>query len=174
MLERCEPGAGLLAVGVTSKPTASHTMVIPAGGSREPASALTVTENRHVLRMVDGPRLYAEASEGMVTVGRALLDDVGLRWSDIDSVVPHQPNRRLLERLARLCGLPAYRLFVNVERFGNTFSAACGIALDEALRFGCVVEGNRVLLVTGGAGYTAGAALLLVDAALLRRVGVTA
>jgi 3-oxoacyl-[acyl-carrier-protein] synthase-3 len=170
LLERGEPGAGIVAIGVTCAPAAEPSLLIPAGGSREPTSAATVAANRHVIEMRDGVRLYVEACEGIARVGNELLAAIGLSLADVDLVVPHQPNRRMIRRLGQLLRLGPERLFCNVERVGNTSSAACGIALDAALRGGRVRPGGRVLLVTGGAGYTAAAALIVPDAALLRRL----
>jgi 3-oxoacyl-[acyl-carrier-protein] synthase-3 len=104
----------------------------------------------------------------MLTTGESLLAALGLGFRDVDLVVPHQPNRRILERLARLAKLDDGRLFVNVERTGNISGASCAVALDEALSTGRIGKGARVLLLAGGAGYTAGAALLVVDEALER------
>jgi 3-oxoacyl-[acyl-carrier-protein] synthase III len=140
---------------------------IPAGGSREPASAETVAAGRHTLVMQDGPQVYFAAVEGMIGTGKQVLDALGLGWKDVALVVPHQPNARLLLRLARVAGLPPAKLFMNVDRYGNTSGAACAIALDEALRTHPLAPGDLVLLLTAGAGYTGGAAVLRVDEALL-------
>ncbi len=161
------PGAGLLSIGLHADGSGARSVYVPAGGSREPASAKTVGERRHFIRMAEGPQVYLTAVEGMVATAEALLAAEKLTISDIDLIVPHQPNRRILDRLARILRLPEEKLFVNVERIGNVSGATCAIALDEALRSGRVKAGARVLLLAAGAGYTAGAALLLVDEALL-------
>ena len=91
---------------------------------------------------------------------------INMNWEDIDLVVPHQPNRRILDRMARLAGIDPEKIVVNIQRFGNMSSASCAVALDEALRERAR-PGDRILLVAAGAGYTAGAALLVVDEELL-------
>jgi 3-oxoacyl-[acyl-carrier-protein] synthase-3 len=83
--------------------------------------------------------------------------------------VPHQANRRILDRVARVLGVPGEKLVSNVERAGNISGATVPVALDEALRAGRARPGARVLLLAAGAGHTAGAALLIVDDELAAR-----
>ena len=174
LLEPCPPGEGLLAIGLRSDGRGADTVQIPAGGSREPASPESVAAGRHTLVMADGPQVYFSAVEGMVDTARQLLERLELSWDEVALVVPHQPNARLLNRLARVAGFSPEKLFVNVQRYGNTSGAACPLALDEALRSGRLQPGDRVALITAGAGYTAGAALLVVDEDLLRRASDSA
>ncbi len=161
------PGHGLLCIGLHADGSGARSVFVPAGGSREPASAETVAARKHFIRMAEGPQVYLTAVEGMVATAEALLAAEKLSIADIDLVVPHQPNRRILDRLARILKLPEEKLFVNVDRIGNVSGATCAIALDEALRTGRAKAGSRVLLLAAGAGYTAGAALLEIDDALV-------
>jgi 3-oxoacyl-[acyl-carrier-protein] synthase-3 len=165
-------GTGLVAIGLTADGSGADAVYVPAGGSREPASIETVAARRHAIKMAEGPQVYLQAVEGMLETGRTLLDAVGLRWSDVDLVVPHQPNRRILDRLARLADIPLDKIVVNVDRLGNVSGASCALALDEALTTGRARAGMRLLLVAAGAGYTAGAALYVVDEALASRFSV--
>ncbi|MFO0746207.1 MAG: 3-oxoacyl-[acyl-carrier-protein] synthase III C-terminal domain-containing protein [Myxococcota bacterium] len=137
---------------------------VEAGGSRQPASLETVAAGLHALAMVDGPHVFYRAVEGFVEIGRALLDPLGLTPADIDLIVPHQPNLRILERVARLMRLPLERFALEVADIGNVGGASVGIALDRALRAGRIGPGAKVVLLTAGAGYTAAAALLEVVA----------
>jgi 3-oxoacyl-[acyl-carrier-protein] synthase-3 len=102
----------------------------------------------------------------MLSVAEQLLASMGMTFADVDLVVPHQPNLRILERMAKLARLPLEKVFVNIERVGNVSGATCAIALDAALAAGRARVGDRVLLVSAGAGYTAGAALVSIDAGL--------
>jgi 3-oxoacyl-[acyl-carrier-protein] synthase-3 len=145
----------------------ARSVYVPAGGSREPATAATVAAGRHTIRMEEGPQVYLTAIEGMLSVAEQLLSSLGMTFADVDLVVPHQPNLRILERMAKLSRLPPEKVFVNIERVGNVSGATCAIALDAALAAGRVRVGDRVLLVSAGAGYTAGAALLSIDAGLV-------
>lgn len=166
-----EPGTGLVAIAIVADGRGHKTVHLPAGGSAEPASLETVAARRHFLRMSDGPQVYLSAVEGMLEVGERLLQSQGLGFDDVALVVPHQANRRLIERMARLGGIPLERVWVNVDRFGNMSGASTAVALHEALGSGRLAPGSRVLLVAAGAGYTAGAALLVVDEGLLKACG---
>lgn len=155
------PGAahtGLVAMGLLVDGTGAKSVYVPAGGSRE--AGASAAPKRHTIHMTEGPQVYLAAVEGMVATAEQLLKEVGLGFGDLDLVVPHQPNRRILDRLAKIARLLPEKLFVNVDRIGNVSGATCAIALDEALRSGVAQAGMKVLLVTAGAGYTAGAALL--------------
>jgi 3-oxoacyl-[acyl-carrier-protein] synthase III len=151
---------GLIAVGLAADGRGAQSVVVPAGGSREPASPRSLAEHRHTVHMVDGPEVYFHAVEGMLGAGGELLSSCGLTWADLACVVPHQANLRLLDRIARLAPLTPDQLFVHVERVGNVSGASTAIALDEALRTRHFKPGDWVLLLAAGAGYTVGAALL--------------
>ena len=167
VVSSCQRGQGLLAIGLLADGSGVHSVYVPAGGSRRPASHATVDAREHAIRMAEGPQVYLAAVEGMAETGEKLLASLGMSWKDVDLVVPHQPNRRILDRLARIVRLPPEKLFVNVERIGNVSGATCAIALDEALASGRVAAGMRVLLLAAGAGYTAGAALFVADEDLI-------
>ncbi len=143
----------MVAIGLAADGSGARSVYVPGGGSRDP-------DGPRRIRMADGPQVYLQAVEGMVAAARALLDACG---GAVDLVIPHQANRRILDRVAKLTGLPVY---VNIERVGNISGATVAVALDEALASGRVGPGARVLLVSAGAGYTVGAALLVVDEAL--------
>lgn len=169
-------GAGAAVVGAASGagPSALHLRAVvsgadgrghgavrvPAGGSRRPTSAETVAAGEHTLWIEDGPHVFYEAVEGLVDIGRALMGPLGLRPGDLDLIVPHQANVKILDRVIRILGLPRERVAVEVDRIGNIGGASAAIVLDRALRARRLPPGARVMLLTAGAGYTAGAALL--------------
>lgn len=159
-------GTGLLGVGLLADGRGARSVYVPAGGSREPASPQTVAQGRHVIHMEEGPKVYLAAVEGMLGTGEALLEAFSMSWEDIDLVVPHQPNKRILDRISRLARIDPDKIIVNITRYGNMSGASCAVALEEALRERAT-EGQRILVLAAGAGYTAGAALLQVDAELL-------
>ncbi len=161
-------GEGLLSIALVADGSGATAVHVPAGGSRSPATQKTVEARAHFIHMKDGPEVYFQAVEGMLTMSEVVLKDAGLSFDDIDLVVPHQANGRLLERLVRLARLPKEKVMVNVDRYGNTAGASCGLALTEALASGRVRAGGRILLLAAGGGFTAGAALLRVDETLLR------
>jgi 3-oxoacyl-[acyl-carrier-protein] synthase III len=164
-----DDGTGLVAIALYADGAGARSVYVPAGGSREPASVETVAARRHAIRMEDGAQVYFAAVEGMAALATALLDELGLPLAAVDLVVPHQANRRIVDRVGRVLGVPAERLVVNVERTGNISGATVPVALDEALRARRVGAGGRVLLLAAGAGHTAGAALLVVDERLASR-----
>ncbi|MCA9616338.1 MAG: ketoacyl-ACP synthase III [Myxococcales bacterium] len=157
------PGEGLVALGVAADGRGAKSVYVPSGGSRDPHGA------SRFIRMDEGPKVYLKAVEGMLGTAERLLDAEGLSFADVDHVVPHQPNRRILDRMARLAGIDASKIVIDIEERGNVSGASVGLALERTL-----VErarpGDRVLIVAAGAGYTAGAALLVVDEALLASV----
>lgn len=161
--------ANLSGILLAADGAGARSVYVPAGGSREPASAETVAARRHTIHMGDGAQVYFQAVEGMAEMARLLLAELGLSVGELDLVVPHQANRRILDRVARLLDLPAEKLFANVDRVGNISGATVPVALDEALRGGRARAGSRVLLLAAGAGHTAGAALLVVDEELAAR-----
>lgn len=131
----------------------------PGGGAREPFDRVVLAERRHLLRM-EGTRLFRQAVRTMAAQALAVLATAGLTWDDIDLVVPHQANLRIMHAFAAELDLPLTRVFSNIDRYGNTGSATVPIALDEALRAAAPAEISRILLVSFGAGATAGAMLL--------------
>jgi 3-oxoacyl-[acyl-carrier-protein] synthase III len=160
-------GEGLLGIGLGGEGEGGRSVYVPAGGSRSPATAETVARREHTIRMQEGPQVYLAAIGGMIAAAEALLGALGKSWSDVDLVVPHQPNRRILDRMAKLAKIPPEKMYVNVERIGNVSGATCAIALDEAIAQGRIAPGDHVLLLAGGAGYTAGAALFVADEELV-------
>lgn len=160
LLSRNRRGLALRASGLASDGRGHAAVRVPAGGSRLVTSAETVRAGLHALAMEDGAHVFMKATEAFVHLADDFLAALDLTLSDIALVVPHQANVRILERMARLLRLPRERLVITCDRFGNTGGASVAIALHEAMRAGRIKGGDRVLLLTAGAGYTAGAALL--------------
>jgi 3-oxoacyl-[acyl-carrier-protein] synthase III len=131
----------------------------PAGGAMRPFDALVLEERTHLLRMA-GTRLFRSAIRTMALQAEKVLRQAGLTLEEIGLVVPHQANLRIIEGLARELELPLERIYINIDRCGNTGAATIPIALDEALRSGVVPPAQPVLLVSFGAGATAGAVVL--------------
>ncbi len=171
LLAPAPPNQGLIAIGLSADGTGAHSIYVPAGGSREAASPETVATRRHCIRMQDGPQIYLSAVEGMLLAARELLDSVSLTFKDIDWLIPHQANMHILKRIAWKAGLPLEKVICNIETVGNISGATVAVAMDEALRAKRLKAGDRVLLLAAGAGYTAGAALYVVDEDLLANVG---
>ncbi|MDW8283819.1 MAG: beta-ketoacyl-ACP synthase III [Myxococcales bacterium] len=150
---------GLLSVHLFADGRLADLLYIPAGGSLRPASHETVQGREHSVRM-DGRAIFAHVVRDLSAACQTALQDCGLTLLDIDRVIPHQANRRLLEALAQRLGLPLERLYINIDRYGNTSAASVPIALDEALEQGWLQPGHTVLLCALGAGLAWGAACL--------------
>ncbi|HVJ95054.1 MAG TPA: ketoacyl-ACP synthase III [Labilithrix sp.] len=133
---------------------------VEAGGTRHPTSLETVEKKLHTLRVEDGPTVFFTAVDGFVEIASAFLKAVDVKPADIDLVVPHQANARILDRVARQLDIPLDRFVVIVGDTGNVGGASVGIALDHALTSRRIAPGQRVMLLTAGAGYTMAAALL--------------
>jgi 3-oxoacyl-[acyl-carrier-protein] synthase-3 len=159
-------GKGLLGIGLVADGRGAKSVYVPAGGSREPATARTVDERRHTIHMEEGPQVYLTAVDGMVATAEALLKELRMGFGDIDLVIPHQPNRRILDRITKIARLAPEKMMITIERIGNVSGATCGLTLDEALVQGRAKPGMKLLLLAAGAGYTAGAAVVEVDEAL--------
>jgi 3-oxoacyl-[acyl-carrier-protein] synthase-3 len=130
---------------------------IPAGGSLHPASAGTVAERMHYLKM-NGREVYKFAVHQMTeSLGKAMTS-CGLTPEDVKLVVPHQVNQRIIDSATEKMGFPKEKVFINIDRYGNTSAASVPIALDEARKSGRCGKGDWIIVVAFGAGLTWAAA----------------
>jgi 3-oxoacyl-[acyl-carrier-protein] synthase-3 len=132
---------------------------IPGGGSLEPTSAKTVEAKRHLVKM-QGKAVFTHAVKNISAASKTALEANGKTPADIDWVVAHQANLRILEGVAERCGLPLEKFYLNIHKYGNTSSASIPIALDEAAREGKVKPGDLLLMAALGAGLSWGSALV--------------
>ncbi|GAA5165108.1 MULTISPECIES: 3-oxoacyl-ACP synthase III family protein [Amycolatopsis] len=157
---RKTPDAGaVLATTLSSDGSTADLVKIPAGGSREPASADTVARGRHFFTMHGGD-VRRLAAKMMPAVVSDLLDATGLRPSDIDLLVPHQANGVMLADLAAGLELHPGTMHLTVARFGNTGAASIPLTLDDAVQNGRLSPGSTVFLVAFGGGMTWGGVAL--------------
>jgi 3-oxoacyl-[acyl-carrier-protein] synthase-3 len=154
-----EEGGGLAGLELTTDPDGAYMIWLPSGGSRSPSSAETIRRAEHFIRM-EGRETYRYATRTLASSALAAIARAGWRPEDVDLFIPHQANIRIIESVARGLGLPQEKMFVNVDRYGNTSAASVGIALAEAVATGRVAVGARLLLVAFGAGFTSGAAAI--------------
>ncbi|HHE48418.1 MAG TPA: 3-oxoacyl-ACP synthase, partial [Candidatus Acetothermia bacterium] len=151
--------AGVLGVSLHGDATKLHLLRIEAGGVRLPASEATVREGLHFLKM-EGEGVFRAAVPMMERATREALAQAGLAPKDIDWLIPHQANLRIIRPLAARLGVPEERVVVNIDRVANTSTASIPIALDELVRAGKLKEGQIVALTAFGAGAAYGTVIL--------------
>jgi 3-oxoacyl-[acyl-carrier-protein] synthase-3 len=132
---------------------------MPAGGSRRPASPETVRDRLHFVKQ-DGQAVFKFAVKKSQDIALRMLERNGLTGADLDLYVSHQANRRIIEATADRLGLPAEKVVINLDKFGNTTAATIPLALADARAAGRLKHHDLVLLGSVGAGFTAGAVLL--------------
>ncbi|WP_460999523.1 3-oxoacyl-ACP synthase III family protein [Streptomonospora sediminis] len=137
----------------------NSSLKVLAGGSRLPTTEETVRDGLHYAQ-INGNEIYLNAVRYTVHTVRATLESAKAEAADVDHIVPHQANIRIINSVLQHTGLPPERLVSNLERYGNTASASVPIALAEALDAGRIREGELVLLAGFGAGMTWGSMLL--------------
>jgi 3-oxoacyl-[acyl-carrier-protein] synthase III len=156
VLERV-PDGGFLGFELGSDGEGGKELSIPAGGSRNPVSEQTVAQEMHFLQM-NGREVYKFATRILVSSAEKLLEECGLTVEDIDLYIPHQANKRIIDHAAGKLGIPEEKVFVNVQKYGNTSSASIPLCLAEAVSAGRLTKGTRVLMTGMGAGLTWGSA----------------
>ncbi len=156
VIRPCAPEDGILSVTIHSDGVLGDLLEVPAGGSRQPASAQSLEEHGHFIKM-RGRELFKVAVRGMEESLRRALGDAGLTPDDLELVIPHQANRRIIDATRERLGIPAEKVILNIERYGNTSSASIPISLDEVVRAGRLKPGDHVGFVAFGGGATWGA-----------------
>ncbi|MGO8697596.1 MAG: beta-ketoacyl-ACP synthase III [Limisphaerales bacterium] len=150
---------GLLTVCMKADGRMTGLLCMPGGGSACPPSAESIAAGLHYLRM-DGKETFKRAVTAMTAVANEALRRCELDISEIQCIIPHQANRRIIDAVAERLGAKPEQLFVNVEKYGNTSAGSVAIALAEAVECGRIQRGDLVLLVVFGAGLTWGAAVI--------------
>jgi 3-oxoacyl-[acyl-carrier-protein] synthase-3 len=156
VLENVREG-GFLGFELGSDGEGGKDLSVPGGGSRNPSSAQTVEQELHFLRM-NGREVYKFATRVLVSSAEKLLEECGLTVDDVDLYIPHQANKRIIDHAARNLGVPEEKIFVNLQKYGNTSSASIPLCLAEAATGGRLEDGTRVLMTGMGAGLTWGSA----------------
>ena len=134
-------------------------LYVPAGGSRTPIAEEVLKTRDQYIKM-KGNDVFKVAVKSMESATINAIKEAGLAPEDIDLFVPHQANQRILEAVRKRLNFPEEKVFVNLDRYGNTSGASVPLALDEAIRQGRVKEGNLVLFAAFGAGFTWGASVV--------------
>ena len=156
VLKRAAEGAnarGILSAYMRSDGTLAELLYRPNGGATTPFSAEVLADRSHYVKMA-GREVFKHAVRSMADAADRALDAARLTGADIDMLIPHQANIRIIEATAKHANIPMDKVYVNVDKYGNTSSASIPIALDEAIEKGRLREGSTVLMVAFGAGFT--------------------
>lgn len=153
ILRASDQYGGILSTVLGSDGSGAELLEIPAGGSRHPTSLETVMANMHTIRM-NGREVYRFATRVMTEAARQAMERANLSVEEVDLFIPHQANIRIIDYAAKKLNLPPEKVFINLDRYGNTSAASIPIALAEALESQRVNPGDHLVLVGFGAGLT--------------------
>ncbi|HUQ98000.1 MAG TPA: beta-ketoacyl-ACP synthase III [Gemmatimonadaceae bacterium] len=153
VLKKSKNGKGILSTYMRSDGKLADLLYRPNGGATTPMSAAILADSSHLVRMA-GREVFKHAVRSMADAADRALDGARLTGTDIDLLIPHQANVRIIEATAKHAGISMDKVYVNVDRYGNTSSASIPIALNEAIETGRVKEGSTVMMVAFGAGFT--------------------
>jgi 3-oxoacyl-[acyl-carrier-protein] synthase-3 len=152
-------GRGILSTFLKSDGTLAPLLYRPGGGAVDPISEKVVCERSHYMKMA-GREVFKAAVLTMAEACDEAMRRAGVAAGEIDLLIPHQANIRIIEATAKHAGISMDKVMVNVDRYGNTSSASIPLALDQALSEGRVRKGSLLLLVAFGAGFTWGSSVI--------------
>jgi len=150
---------GILSTHLRSDGNLNDLIAVPGGGSRMPPSEKTIAERMQCIKM-KGHETFKVAVRNLEEIARETLAANHLHVEDLDLYIPHQANLRILTAVMERLGLPAEKVMLNLDRYGNTSAASIPIALDEAVRAGRIKDGSLVMLGAFGAGLTWASAMI--------------
>jgi 3-oxoacyl-[acyl-carrier-protein] synthase-3 len=153
VLSKVEDGYGILGIELGADGSGGDFLNVPASGSLHPATTKTIEDKLHYIHM-NGSEVFKFAIKIMGEAAMKSLDVAGLKPNDIDCLIPHQANIRIIKSAAKRLNLPMDKVVVNVDKYGNTSAASIPIALSEAVESGRIKKGDVVVLVGFGAGLT--------------------
>src|SRR5712692_1093754 len=159
VLEASNASVGIESVVLHSEGSKGELLMVRAGGAKVPATAQTLELGQHFITMAGG-EVFKLAVKSMADAAGEALTEAGLGLDDIALMIPHQANVRIIEGVAKRLHFPMDRVFVNIQRYGNTSAASIPIAICEAEATGRLRRGDKVLLVASGGGFTWGASVL--------------
>jgi 3-oxoacyl-[acyl-carrier-protein] synthase-3 len=132
---------------------------MPAGGTRMPTSHETVEQRLHYIKM-HGNEMFKYATRAMAEASRVAVERAGITIDEVDLFIPHQANIRIMEATAKRLNLSMDRVYVNIDRYGNTSAASIPIAIVEAIERGRITDGTMILLAAAGGGMTWASAVM--------------
>lgn len=159
VVRKASNGSGVLSTFIRSDGSLAELLWRPAGGVKVPMDVAVLEERSHLVKMA-GREVFKSAVRSMAEAADQALVKAGLTGKDIDLLVPHQANMRIIEATAKYANIPMEKVFINIDRYGNMSSATVPIALDEAIEQKRLNRGDHVLMVAFGAGFTWGSSVL--------------
>jgi 3-oxoacyl-[acyl-carrier-protein] synthase-3 len=156
VLQASEQPGGILSAVMHSDGSGGDSLSLPAGGARYPATEATVHEGKHFVHM-DGKKVFRFATRVMGQAAQEALELANLTTDEVQWIIPHQANFRIIETAAKYLKMPLDKFVINVDRYGNTSTASIPIATVESLQKGQLKSGDKVVFVGFGAGLTWGA-----------------
>ena len=156
VLQASDNPGGVLSAVMHSDGSGADSLTLLGGGARYPATETTIAEGRHYIRM-DGKAVFRFATRVMGSATREALELAKVKLEEVDWIIPHQANLRIIETAAKYLKVPLDKFIINVDRYGNTSTASIPIAAVEAFEKGKLKSGNKVVFVGFGAGLTWGA-----------------
>jgi 3-oxoacyl-[acyl-carrier-protein] synthase III len=150
---------GIISTYLGSDGSMSELLMVPAGGSRNPASYKTIDNRLHCIKM-RGNELFKVAVKTMTHAAETVLKQAGVKISEVNLIIPHQANTRIIAAVGKKLGLSLDKFYLNIERYGNMSSASLAVALCEAVKEGRIKKGDTVLLDAFGAGLVWGACVI--------------
>ncbi len=159
VLGEVKDGHGILATYLGADGSQAKLLQIPAGGSAIPTTAESVSQGLHYVQM-EGSEIFKSAVRTMGDAVVEVIKRAGLKLEDIDCLIPHQANLRILNAVTDRVGIDSSKVFVNLDRYGNMSAASTVVALYEAVKEGKIKKGSNVVLVAFGSGLTWAAAAI--------------
>lgn len=156
VLSEANPGEGILASNLTADGTGAQFLVMPGGGSRNPKPK---NEKERCITM-NGKEVFKFAVKALEKTLLSALERANIPLEKVDLLIPHQANTRIIDHAMKKFGIPKEKIFVNLDKYGNTSAASIPIALDEAVKSGMVKKGDIIAVVGFGAGLTSGANII--------------
>ncbi len=159
VLREGEGDAGIKSIVMGSDGSLADLLKIPAGGSKAPSSAETVEARQHFINMA-GREVFKHAVRCMCDAGKTALANAGIRIEEVKCIIPHQANMRIIQAIGDRLEVDIDKFYVNLSRVGNISGASIPVALDEAVKGGIIENGDKLLFVAFGGGFTWGAAAM--------------
>ena len=159
ILENATNNNGIISSILRTDGSGAKDLRVFAGGSRKPATNNTIKNREHYIRQ-DGKKVFKFAVKRMAEVSEKILKDNGLTGNDIDLFIPHQANRRIIDATRKRCGISEDKVFININKYGNTTAGTIPICLNEAVEDKRIKTGDYILLSAFGSGYTWGSILI--------------